>query len=171
MYSKPRTRARRLALACACALVGAGGLPAGPGVARAATTPTAGEQEAPVYTFLIRSGLSKRAKAQSAIFRGVMTVERAGRKVVTSTVTAVHKPEILAALQLAIFGGTVVQEVPESTKAGTLEITYDDGTTIPVVIYQAYYEITASSGTIRFTSVPLTQILHDLVTQPRGTTT
>ncbi len=164
MLSKPRTRARRLALACVCALVVAGGLQAGPGAARAATSSSGSEQEAPVYTFLIHGGLSKRAKAQSAVFSGVLTIERAGRKVATSTVTAVHKPEILAALQAAIFGGTVVENAPESTKAGTLEITYNDGTTLTVVIYQAYYEITTSAGTIRFTSVALTQILHELVT-------
>ena len=164
MPSNPRARARRLAIACVAALVGAGALHSTVGVARAAAASGGEQQEAPVFAFLIRSGLSKRAKAQSAIFRGVLTVERAGRKVVTSTVTAIHKPESLAALQVAIFNGTVVENPAESTKAGTLEITYDTGTTITLVVYEAYYEITATADTIRFTSVSLTTILHELFT-------
>lgn len=164
MPLKTRTYARSLMIACVLVLVAAGALRGGAGEVRAATTPAGEQEEPPVYTFLIRSGLSKRAKAQSALFRGVLTVDRGGRKVVTSTVCAIHKPEILSALQTAIFGGTVVEEVPESTKAGTLDITYDTGTTITVVIYEAYYEITTAAGTIRFTSVPLTTILHEVFT-------
>jgi hypothetical protein len=164
MVSTSCAHGRRLARLCVCALVVAGGMQAGSGAARAATSSSGGEQETPVYTFLVRSGLSKRAKAQEAVFRGVVTTVRAGRTTVVSTVMTFRQPETLTALQAAIFRGTVIDEAPESTKTGTLAITYNEGTTVTVVIYEAYYEITASAGTIRFTSVALTEILHQLLT-------
>lgn len=141
----------------------------GPAAATESTdTPTtAAQQKLPLYEFLIKSGISKRAKPESAILSGVITVEREGRQVVTSTTRLIyrrHLPEVLDALQAAIINGTVV-EAPagagdaESVKVGTLQLKYDDGSVFTVVIYRDYYEITTSAGTIRFTSEPLTEIL------------
>jgi hypothetical protein len=130
--------------------------------------PTAAQQKLPLYEFLIKSGISKRAKPESAILSGVITVERGGRQVVTSTTRVIyrrHLPEVLDAIQAAVINGTVVQaptgaEEVESPKVGTLEMKYTDGKAFTVVIREAYYEITTSAGTIRFTSVPLTEILR-----------
>jgi len=128
---------------------------------------TAAQQKLPLYEFLIKSGISKRAKPESAILSGVITIEREGRQVVTSTTRLIyrrHLPEVLDALQAAIINGTVVEPpagagAAESVKVGTLQLKYDDGSVFTVVIFRDYYEITTSAGTIRFTSEPLTEIL------------
>jgi hypothetical protein len=164
-----RTRAvRRLAAACLALLLGAGALVGAAAIAGAATPvkpkrPTAAAAKAPIYEFLRKSGFSKRARPESAVVQGVITVQRGGRTVVTSTTRAVHKKEILDAIQVAIVNGTLVEEATESTKVGTLEVTYSDGNSLTVTIYNHYYEITASAGTIHFTSEPLTTILWELL--------
>lgn len=127
---------------------------------------TAAAAHPPLYDFLIKSGLSKHARPEAAVLRAVTTIERGGQQIATSTVMALarrHQPEALNAIQAAIVTGTVV-EGGESPKVGSLKISYSDGKVVTVVIYAAYYEITTSAGTIRFTSEPLSQILHELIT-------
>jgi hypothetical protein len=123
---------------------------------------TAAQQKLPIYEFLIKSGISKSARPEAAILSGVFSVERAGQQVVTSTTRLIyrrHLPEVLDAMQGAIINGTVVETAAESVKVGSLQMKYDDGKSFTVIIYQDFYEITTSAGTIRFTSVPLTEVL------------
>ncbi|MBN1918290.1 MAG: hypothetical protein JW889_10295 [Verrucomicrobia bacterium] len=124
---------------------------------------TAAERKLPLYEFLIKSGVSKRARPEAAILSGVVTVLRDGQQVVTSTTRLIyrrHLPELLDAIQTAIINGTVVETDAESSKVGTLQLSYSDGSTFTVIIYNDFYEITTAAGTIRFTSVPLTEILR-----------
>jgi len=106
--------------------------------AAAATTDkrtTAEDQKPPLYEFLIKSGVSKKAKPESAILSGVITVERDGRQVVTSTTRLIyrrHFPEVLDSIQAGIVNGTVVQTEAESVKVGSLQLKYNDGTTFTV---------------------------------------
>jgi hypothetical protein len=126
---------------------------------------TAGSAHPPIYEFLVNSGISKNARPEAAVLRVVTTIERGGQRIATSTVMTLarqHQPDVLNAIQAAIVNGTLV-EASESPKAGSLEIAYSDGNVVTVVIYAAYYEITTSAGTIRFTSEPLSQILHELI--------
>jgi hypothetical protein len=127
---------------------------------------TAATAHPPIYEFLIKSGLSKRARPEAAVLRAVTTIERGGQRIATSTVKAIarrHQPETLTAIQAAIVNGTVV-EGGESPKVGSLEIAYSDGKVLTVIIYKDYFELTTSAGTIRFTSEPLSQILYELIT-------
>ena len=161
---------RCLAATCLIPIFGAAALIAAGSTAGAATPskgtkPTAASKKPPVYLFLRKSGVSKRARPESAIVRGVITVNRGGRNVVTSTVRAVHRrhqPEMLDAIQAGIVNG-VPAEACETTKVGSIELAYSDGNKFTVAIYQHYYEITTSAGTIRFTSPLLTKILRELL--------
>jgi len=127
--------------------------------------PTAASKSLPVYTFLVQSGFSRRAHPEAAVLRGVITVRRGGQSVVTSTVRTLyrkHQPETLDAIQAAILNGTPT-EACETVKVGTLEVAYSDGKVLTVTLYQAYFEITTSAGTMRFTSEPLATILLELL--------
>lgn len=132
-----------------------------------AATPgnTAASEKPPIYTFLIQSGFSKRAHPEAAVVRGIITVNRGGQPVATSTVRTLsrrNQPETLNAIQAAIVNGTPV-ETCETSEVGSIEVSYSDGKVLKVVIYGAYFEITASAGTIRFTSEPLSKILWELL--------
>jgi len=132
-----------------------------------AATPgnTASTEKPPIYTFLIQSGFSKSAHPEAAVVRGTITVNRNGQNVPTSTVRTLsrqHQPETLNAIQAAIVNGTVVEEC-ETSKIGSLEVSYSNGKVLTVVIYGAYFEITTSAGTIRFTSEALSKILLELL--------
>jgi len=129
---------------------------------------TAAQNKAPVYEFLNKSGFSKRAKPEAALLRGVITVNRGGRKVVTSTVRAIDgkgkdQAKWLEAIQAAILNGTLAEAREDNPKVGSVEIAYSNGKTLTIIIYKYYYEITTSAGTIRFTSPPLNTILYDLL--------
>ena len=163
-------RHRTLAGHAIALLCGAGLFLGTSAIAGAATPPreTAAQKKTPVYEFLRRSGFSKRAKPEAAIVRGVITVNRGGRNVVTSTVRAIHgkgkdQAKWLEAIQAAIVNGTPAQAREDNPKVGSVEIAYSNGKTLTVIIYKYYYEITSSAGTIRFTSPPLNKILYDLL--------
>lgn len=156
------------ALAALALLCGAGLLLGTSAGAGAATPPreTAAQKKTLVYEFLRRSGFSKRARPEAAIVRGVITVNRGGRQVVTSTVRSVYRkyqPKTLEAIQAAIVNGTPAQAREDNPKVGSVEIAYSNGKTLTVIIYKYYYEITTSAGTVRFTSPPLNKILYDLL--------
>jgi len=157
---------RWVALACLIGLAGVGRF-AGAAPPKTGTKPkeTAASKSLPVYEFLVKSGLSKRASPEAAVLRAVVTINRGGRRLATSTVKVIarkHQPETLNAIQAAIVNATLV-EACETQKVGSLEIAYSDATVLTVIINKHYYEITTSAGTIRFTSQPLTTILHDLL--------
>jgi len=129
------------------------------------TKETAANKRPPIYQFLIKSGFSKRAKPEAAVLKAVVTLERGGQKVVTSTVKLLarrEQPETLNAIQAAIVNGTLT-EAKQTPKVGSIEISYNDGKVLSVVIYEAYYEITTSAGILRFTSKPLGEILWNLL--------
>lgn len=165
-----RLIARWFALACFAGLVGPSQ------VVYAVTPPTTGDKQSEtaaskklrIYEFLRKSGFSKRAQPDAAVLRGVITVERNGQSVATSTTRSLYRkyqPKTLEAIQAAIVNGTLVEagENVESVKIGSLEMSYSDGNVLTVVIYRDYFEITTRAGTIRFTSKPLSEILYELL--------
>ncbi len=165
-----RVFAARVLTAGVLTAFGAAGLLLAASAADAAAPPkdTAAENKAPVYEFLSKSGFSKRAKPEAALLRGVITVNRGGRKVVTSTVRAIDgkgkdQAKWLEAIQAAILNGTLAEAREDNPKVGSVEIAYSNGKTLTVIIYKYYYEITTSAGTIRFTSPPLNKILYELL--------
>jgi hypothetical protein len=150
---------RTAACVAAVVAVGAAGVSSG-------TTPAAGSQNPPVYEFLIKSGVKKTARPESALLAGVITVTEGGQSIVKSTTRPIsrrNEPDWLDLIQAGIISGTIVEPTQESVKVGSLDMTYSDGSKFTVLIYRDYFEITTTAGTIRFTSEPLTLVLTKLL--------
>ena len=165
-FIRARPAATRIAAGCVAVLLGVCAAAGAAGPRGSAKRKTAGTTKPPIYLFLIKSGFSKKAKPKEAMLRAVTAVMRNGQEMMLSLVRRIsreHEPELLNAIQAAIINGTLIEEVPESAEVGTLEITYSNAKVLTVTIYMAYYEITTSAGTIRFTSVPLSEILRGLL--------
>ena len=160
-----RSVVRPVAAVCAAVVI-AGAATAGAAATSSGNPPTAGSQKVAIYEFLIKSGIKKSAKPESALLTGVITVTEGGQSIVKSTVRPINRrnePKWLDSIQGAIINGTVVEPEQESVKVGSLEMTYSDGFKFTVVIYRDYFEITTTAGTIRFTSEPLTLVLTELL--------